>query len=141
MRHLLASLIVGLFFLPSCAGYIDVNFQAPAAATVELLKSQETFTLPCVRKMEDGQYQMALHISSEYARDRLGLEGGFTLYGFLTIGRPTENSKYTNVAFMLSDGMLLRAIDEGKVVVSRTYDEEADEQTLVQMKLGEKRPW
>jgi hypothetical protein len=137
MRRLLFSTVL-LLAAGCAAGTMSVRLNSPASCKLVVSSLAEPLVLPATTTLRSGRYPVELQVPEEYAK-KLGAEQAFSLYGFLTVGKPTENAELTNVHLDVSDALLLEAYSKGRVVEAFTVDNAAD-RTLVAVRLGQRKP-
>lgn len=139
MRLLLASALLVLC-VSGCATSVKFEVVGPTKGQLSIGKGVASCTIPCKLWVETGTYKVILRVPASYAKT-LGEQVGFSLYGYLTIGKPTNNSKFAFVQLKLADHLLVAAQRQGKVIETYTYDTGAKGAVLVRIKLGNSRPW
>jgi hypothetical protein len=117
---------------------MSVRLNTPSSCKLVVEGRPEPITLPATADLQPGRYPVELQVPEEYAQ-KIGAEKAFSLYGFLTVGDPTDNSRLTNVYLDVSDKLLLDAANKGRVVEAFTVDN-AVSRTLVAVQLGQKKP-
>lgn len=121
-----------------CAGTLNVRLTSPADCKLIVTGLAQPFALPATAALRSGRHAVELQVPEEYAK-KIGADQAFSLYGYLTVSRPTENAKLTNVRLEVSDALLLEAYSKGRVVEAFTVDN-AEDRTLVALRLGQRKP-
>lgn len=121
-----------------CAGTLNVRLASPAECKLVVAGVPEPFSLPATAALRSGRHAVELQVPEAYAK-KLGADQAFSLYGYLTVSKPTENAKLTNVRLDVSDALLVEAYSKGRVVEAFTVDNEADRK-LIALRLGQRKP-
>jgi len=119
-------------------GKMHISINQPTGSILELVMKREKLQIPGVHPIPMGKHPCELTITDEHAK-KLGFAGSFKLYGWLTVGLPTETSKLTNVTLDVPDDLILAAKTEGRVLEVYAYDDSSGT-ILVSLKLGEIDP-
>lgn len=126
-----------LLLLTACA-HMQVQIDAPQGDTL-IVDNKERIEIPGRRTFSPGKHVARLEISDTHAR-RLGVASSTVLYGYLTVGQPTENASLTNLSLSVSDDLIKEVVRTGQVMETMLYDDGAGGQVLVSLKLGSRAP-